>query len=78
MGLNDKFTSILGQILLMKPLPSLSQCYSLLLQEENQRSLANSSTLLSSDAISMTVRNVGTKFQAGKNVGKSSHEVKRI
>ena len=29
MGLNDQFTGIRGQILLMVPLPSLSQCYSM-------------------------------------------------
>lgn len=34
MGLNDSFTGIRGQILLMKPLPSLSQSYAMLLQEE--------------------------------------------
>ena len=37
MGLNDVYTNIRGQILMMKPLPDLSQAYSLLLQEESQR-----------------------------------------
>lgn len=45
MGLSDQFTAIRGQILLMKPVPSLSQCYSLLLQEENQREIHHSSSL---------------------------------
>lgn len=36
MGLNDSFTEIRGQILMMKPLPSLNQCYGMILQEENQ------------------------------------------
>lgn len=31
MGLSDQFTSVRGQILLMKPIPTLSQCYSMLL-----------------------------------------------
>lgn len=35
MGLSDHFTAIHGQILLMTPLPTLSQCYAMLLQEEN-------------------------------------------
>ncbi|XP_074324527.1 uncharacterized protein LOC141661419 [Apium graveolens] len=37
MGLNDVFTGIRGQLLMMKPLTTLSQAYSLLLQEETQR-----------------------------------------
>lgn len=37
MGLSDLYTSIRGQMLMMKPLPTLSQAYSLLLQEESQR-----------------------------------------
>lgn len=41
MGLNDVFASIRGQILLMNPIPTLSQCYAMLLQEENQRDVHN-------------------------------------
>ncbi|XP_074352874.1 uncharacterized protein LOC141692029 [Apium graveolens] len=37
MGLSDHLTDVRGQLLMMKPLPSLSQAYSLLLQEEVQR-----------------------------------------
>lgn len=37
MGLNDNYTSIRGQILMMTPLPELSQVYALLIQEEKQR-----------------------------------------
>lgn len=42
MGLNDNFIRIRGQMLLMKPLPTLSQAYSMLLQEENQRATHSS------------------------------------
>lgn len=38
MGLNDSFTGIRGQMFMMKPLPTLNKSYSLLLQEESQRS----------------------------------------
>lgn len=38
-GLGDHFTAIRGQILMMKPIPTLSQCYFMLLQEENQREI---------------------------------------
>ncbi|XP_043721267.1 uncharacterized protein LOC122668800 [Telopea speciosissima] len=39
MGLNDSYTSIRNQLLLMDPLPSINHAYSLLLQEERQRSI---------------------------------------
>lgn len=42
MGLSDHVTAIRGQILLMNPLPTLSQCYALILQEENQREVFQS------------------------------------
>ncbi|XP_077217890.1 uncharacterized protein LOC143852394 [Tasmannia lanceolata] len=37
MGLNDSFSPIRSQILLMGPLPAANKAYSLVLQEENQR-----------------------------------------
>ena len=37
MGLNDSYSHIKGQILLMDPLPSINKVYSLLIQEERQR-----------------------------------------
>ena len=37
MGLNDSYSQIKGQILLMDPLPSINKVYSLLIQEERQR-----------------------------------------
>lgn len=42
MGLNDTYTAIRGQILLMTPVPTLSQTYAILLQEESQRDIHNS------------------------------------
>lgn len=44
MGLGDHFTAVRGQLLMMKPLSSLSQAYSLLLQEEVQRECNHSVT----------------------------------
>lgn len=37
MGLSDSFSSIRGHILLMQPLPSLNNVFSLVIQEEKQR-----------------------------------------
>ena len=37
MGLNSSYTIVRGNILMMTPFPSISQAYSLLVQEERQR-----------------------------------------
>ncbi|GMJ10663.1 hypothetical protein HRI_004735500 [Hibiscus trionum] len=37
MGLNDSYTMVRSQILLMKPLPTINQAYNMLVQEEGQR-----------------------------------------
>ena len=41
MGLHDSYSAIRSQLLLQSPLPSMSRVFSLLLQEESQRSLTN-------------------------------------
>ncbi|KAI9180399.1 hypothetical protein LWI28_004458 [Acer negundo] len=41
MGLNDSYSGIRGQILLMQPLPSIRQAYSSVSQEEKQRHLSS-------------------------------------
>jgi hypothetical protein len=41
-GINDSYASVRSQILLMDPLPSVPKAYSLLLQEERQRSISDS------------------------------------
>ncbi|XP_019239958.1 PREDICTED: uncharacterized protein LOC109219947, partial [Nicotiana attenuata] len=45
MGLNEVYTTMRGNILMMKPLPSLAQAFSLLVQEEKQREFKPSSHL---------------------------------
>ena len=42
MGVNDAFSQVRTQILLMDPLPSVNKAYSLFIQEEMQRSVTNS------------------------------------
>lgn len=54
MGLNDSYKVIRGQILMMKPLPSVSTAYSMIIQEERQRTI-NSSPILNTDVIAMNV-----------------------
>ena len=43
LGVNDSFSHVRTQVLLMDPIPSLSKVYSLLIQEETQRSIPNAS-----------------------------------
>ncbi|XP_074323717.1 uncharacterized protein LOC141660627 [Apium graveolens] len=72
MGLNDTFTNVRGQILMMNPLPTLSQAYAILLQEENQREIQHSA--LSNDNLAMAVKsnysgkNQQPKFNSHKKV----------
>ncbi|KAI9195677.1 hypothetical protein LWI28_017144 [Acer negundo] len=58
MGLNDSYSGVRGQILLINPLPSVRQAYSSVSQEEKQRML--SSTHITGDSggsATMAVRN---------------------
>ena len=41
MGLNDSYGTLIGQILLIEPFPSLSKVFSLISQEEKRRSIGN-------------------------------------
>ena len=43
MGLNDSFSQVRSQVLLMDPIPSLRKVYFFLIQEETQRSVPNAS-----------------------------------
>ena len=43
MGLTDSFSQVRTKVLLMDPIPSLSKVYSLLIQDETQRSVPNAS-----------------------------------
>jgi hypothetical protein len=42
MGLNDTFSHIRGQILLIDPLPPINKSFLLILQEEDQREASSS------------------------------------
>ena len=50
MGLNDDYNSIRGNILMMSPLPTISQVYSMLVQEEKQREIRSSGHFLGDSA----------------------------
>ncbi|XP_057540583.1 uncharacterized protein LOC130818430 [Amaranthus tricolor] len=50
MGLNSDYNHIRGNILMMKPLPSVSQAYALLSQEEKQREVQAASEFINESA----------------------------
>ena len=57
MGLNESYSVIRGQILLMNPLPSVRQAYSFVCQEEKRRLLSATHTAVDSDSsTAMAVR----------------------
>lgn len=68
MGLNDTYSSVRGQILLMNPLPTVRQAYAAISQEEKQRSLcASHPAVESSSSAAMAVRNSGRpNFNSGR------------
>ncbi|XP_030924704.1 uncharacterized protein LOC115951685 [Quercus lobata] len=67
MGLNDTYTTVRGQILLMDPIPSLSKVFSPLVQDEKQRKVSKTPT---TEASALAVKNNGS-FVKGSNKGKS-------
>jgi hypothetical protein len=85
MGLNEFYSAIRGQILLMNPLPSIRQAYSSVSQEEKQRLLATRTTTDYSGSEAMVVRshNRTNQFSTVERMEKydrfynSSHENRR-
>ena len=72
-GLNDAYSQVRTQILMMEPIPSLDKVFSLVIQEERQRALGfnvNSSV----ESIALAVKNQGFNQSsnffgiAGKNI----------
>ena len=63
MGLNETFSQVRTQVLLMDPIPFLSKVYSLLIQEETQRAVTNPSTVkVDSTALVTKIPNLGNNF----------------
>ena len=67
MGLNDSYSQIKGQILLMEPVPSINKFYSLLIQEERQRRVGSSNNHIESTALAMKGSNSTFILSGGKN-----------
>ncbi|XP_070676213.1 uncharacterized protein [Malus domestica] len=71
MGLNDSYSAVRGQILLMNPLPTVRQAYSSISQEEKQRSLSLSRTTTATAA--MAVRQGHHSKSSGSSTRKPMH-----
>lgn len=77
MGLNELYTTIRGNILMITPLPTLGQAFALLIQEEKQRELRplnhsfgqSSSMHVSVGGESSTGRNFRTNYNITNHNG---------
>ena len=68
MGLNESYSAIRGQILLMNPLPSVRQAYSSMCKEEKQRLLSATHTAAySNSSAAMAVRSNQMKNNSARN-----------
>lgn len=65
-GLNDSFPSTRGQILRMNPLPTVSQAYSMIKQEEKQTQ-GYTTTYPDATALVAQLSNIAHKFHGKKN-----------
>jgi hypothetical protein len=78
MGLNDSFSNICVQILLLEPLPPINKVFSLVLQEERQKKLSggilqsspfgDSSALLTTKSPTVNTQNAKQSFRKPKPV----------
>ncbi|XP_028779846.1 uncharacterized protein LOC114736223 [Neltuma alba] len=71
MGLNELFSPTRGQILLMTPLPSVNQAYAMILEDESQRHIANSTTMQPIEGVAMLGKGRGR----GRGRGRGSSPV---
>ncbi|XP_019227716.1 PREDICTED: uncharacterized protein LOC109209000 [Nicotiana attenuata] len=66
MGLNEVYTEVRGNILMMNPLPSMAQAFSLLIQDEKQREMKPTNHL-SAGSVSLHVNTSGNANNFGNN-----------
>ncbi|KAL4603176.1 hypothetical protein ACB092_10G106700 [Castanea dentata] len=74
MGVNETFSQVRTQVLLMDPIPSLSKVYSLMIQEETQKAVTNPSTVkVDSTALVAKIPNLGNNL-VGNSAGTKGKE----
>ena len=66
MGLNETYTTVRGQILLMDPIPPMGKVFSLLIQDEKQRKVGKKNTI-KSFALVVKTNGSGRSFNKAKS-----------
>ena len=67
MGLNESYSHIRGQILLIDPLPSINKVFSLVIQEERQRLISSSSLSFNQNTTALVTRAISSSRFAAAN-----------
>ncbi|KAL8161227.1 hypothetical protein V2J09_012716 [Rumex salicifolius] len=71
MGLNDSFSVIRGNVLMINPPPSLDDVYNFVLQEEEQRAIRCLESHFEDDGTTLASRGGGSSRRGGSNGGRS-------
>ena len=71
MGLNDSFSQVRDQLLLMDPLPTINKVFSLVSQEERQRKIGSQLSINSDSTNNMAVMVKNDQNVRSGNVGRS-------
>ena len=68
MGLNESFSHVRGQILLIDPLPPINKVFSLVIQEERQRMISSSSISFNQNTTTLFTKTVSSnRFNGNKS-----------
>jgi hypothetical protein len=69
MGLNESYSHVRGQILLIDPLPSINKVFSLIIQEERQRMISSSSISFKQNTTALFTKTMSpTRFAGNKSL----------
>ncbi|XP_073275620.1 uncharacterized protein [Primulina huaijiensis] len=77
LGLNESFTQIRGQLLLLDPLPPINKVFSLVSQEERQRSISSQSGPNTSPSDNLAFVAVKGSKSSGPDLGARTRSVQR-
>ena len=68
MGLNESYSHVRGQILLIDPLPTINKVFSLVIQEERQRMISTSSSSFNQNTAALFTKNMSpARFTGNKS-----------
>lgn len=72
-GLNEPFSQVRGQILMMDPIPSIKKVFSLVVQEERQRFISPNIVAYNVDQNNPTVMATNFAYKSVKDIPKCTH-----